>query len=90
MSSELDDLQAIVMAEARKIYSETVIDHAMNPRNLGTTEDFDGFARITGSCGDTMEIWLKVNSNTIADICFMTDGCGRRQGGQCRRQQWRK
>jgi len=76
MSSELDDLQAIVMADTRKIYSETVIDHAMNPRNLGTTEDFDGFAKITGACGDTMEVWLKVNDNTIAGINFMTDGCG--------------
>ena len=76
MSSELDDLQALVMADARKIYSETVIDHAMNPRNLGTMQDADGFASVTGPCGDTMEIWLKVNNNAIVDISFMTDGCG--------------
>jgi nitrogen fixation NifU-like protein len=76
MSSELDDLQALVMADARKIYSETVIDHAMNPRNLGNMPDADGFARVTGPCGDTMEVWLKVNNNTIIDINFMTDGCG--------------
>jgi nitrogen fixation NifU-like protein len=76
MSSELDDLQAIVMADARRIYSDTVIDHAMNPRNLGTMQDADGFARLTGTCGDTIEVWLKVTNNTIADINFMTDGCG--------------
>ena len=76
MSSELDDLQALVMADARKIYSEAVIDHAMNPRNLGTMQDADGFASVTGPCGDTMEIWLKVNNNAIVDINFMTDGCG--------------
>jgi nitrogen fixation NifU-like protein len=76
MSSELDDLQALVMADARKIYSETVIDHAMNPRNLGPMPDADGFARITGPCGDTMEVWLKVNNNTITVVNFMTDGCG--------------
>ncbi|MFC1940734.1 iron-sulfur cluster assembly scaffold protein [Chloroflexota bacterium] len=75
MSSELDDLKALVMADARKIYSETVIDHAMNPRNLGTIQDADGFASVTGPCGDTMEIWLKVNNNAIVDIKFMTDGC---------------
>ncbi len=75
MSSELDDLRAIAMADARKIYSETVIDHAMNPRNLGTLENFDGFARVTGPCGDTMEVWLKIKGNTITDISFMTDGC---------------
>ena len=76
MSSELDDIQALVMADARKIYSETVIDHAMNPRNLGIMENFDGYARVTGPCGDTMEIWLKVNSHKITGICFVTDGCG--------------
>jgi nitrogen fixation NifU-like protein len=76
MSSEQDELQTSVTADARLIYSETVIDHAVNPRNLGGMADFDGFARVTGSCGDTMEIWLKVKENTIADISFMTDGCG--------------
>jgi nitrogen fixation NifU-like protein len=76
MSSELDDLQALVMADARKIYSEMVIDHAMNPRNLGTRQDADGFAKVTGPCGDTMEVWLKIKNNTIIDINFMTDGCG--------------
>ena len=76
MSSEPDDLRAIAMADARKIYSETVIDHAMNPMNLGTMDNFDGFARITGPCGDTMEVWLKVNNDTITNINFMTDGCG--------------
>jgi len=76
MSSELDDLQALVMADARKIYSETVIDHAMNPRNLGGMQDADGFAKVAGTCGDTMEVWLKVNNNMITEIKFMTDGCG--------------
>jgi nitrogen fixation NifU-like protein len=76
MSSEQDDLQALVMADALKIYSKVVIDHTMNPRNLGTLENPDGFARVTGPCGDTMEVCLKVRDNTIADIYFMTDGCG--------------
>lgn len=76
MSSELDDLQALVMADARKIYSETTIDHAMNPRNLGTIPDSDGFARLTGPCGDTMEIWLKLMDGIIIQATFYTDGCG--------------
>ena len=76
MSSELDDLQALVMADARKIYSETVIDHAMKPRNLGEMADADGFAKVTGTCGDTMEIWLKVMDGIIIQATFYTDGCG--------------
>jgi len=76
MSSELDDLQALVMADARKIYSETVIGHAMNPRNLREMTDADGFARVTGPCGDTMEIWLKVMDGIVIQATFYTDGCG--------------
>jgi len=76
MSSGFDELQELIIADARKIYSETAIDHSMNPRNVGDMEDADGFAEVTGSCGDTMEIWLRVNNSTITGATFMTDGCG--------------
>lgn len=76
MYAESDDLQKLILADARNIYSETVVQHAMDPRNLGVMHDADGFARETGSCGDTMEIWIKVSSDTIARATFMTDGCG--------------
>ena len=76
MTSEFDELEELILEDARKIYSETTIDHFMNPRNLGDMEDADGFAKVTGSCGDTMEIWLKVKNGTIANATFMTDGCG--------------
>ena len=76
MSTDSDALQELILADARNIYSETVIDHAMAPRNVGVMQDADGFARVTGPCGDTMEIWLKVNSDAIANATFMTDGCG--------------
>ena len=76
MSNEFDELQKLVMADARKVYSDTVIDHAMNPRNLGDIPDADGFARVTGPCGDTMEIWLKVKNDSIYQALFWTDGCG--------------
>lgn len=76
MSDEFDKLQEIILEDARKIYSETVIDHAMNSHNLGEMEDADGFARIVGPCGDTMEIWIKVSNDSIVKTSFMTDGCG--------------
>ena len=76
MASEFDELQELIKAEMRKIYSETAIDHSMNPRNVGNMDNADGLAKVTGSCGDTMEIWLKVKNNTIANATFMTDGCG--------------
>ena len=76
MSTEFEELQELILADARNIYSETVINHAMKPRNVGVMQDADGFARVTGPCGDTMEIWLRVNGDTIVDTSFMTDGCG--------------
>jgi nitrogen fixation NifU-like protein len=76
MSTEFEELQELVSADARDIYSKTVIDHAMNPRNVGIMQHADGFARVTGPCGDTMEIWLRVTNDTITEVTFMTDGCG--------------
>lgn len=75
MSTEFDELQRLALADARQVYSDTVIDQAMNPRNVGDMPDADGFARVTGPCGDTMEIWLKVKNGNI-DATFLTDGCG--------------
>ena len=61
--------------EMRAIYSRIAFDHATNPRNMGYMEDADGFAQMTGQCGDTMQIWLKINSGVVTDATFMTDGC---------------
>ena len=76
MSTEFEELQELILADARNVYSETAIDHAMNPRNVGVMQDADGFARVPGPCGDTMEIWLKVDNDAIASATFITDGCG--------------
>jgi len=76
MNSELDQFEKYIMDNAKTIYGETVIDHAMNPRNVGSLQDADGFARVTGPCGDTMEIWLRVKASKVQDATFWTDGCG--------------
>lgn len=76
MTTGWDEFQKLAKADMRKVYSETVVDHATNPRNVSSMEEANGFARITGPCGDTMEIWLRVRDNTIAEATFMTDGCG--------------
>jgi nitrogen fixation NifU-like protein len=76
MTSSWEKFQELIEDEVRKVYSETTIDHSMNPRNVGNLEDADGFARVAGSCGDTMEIWLKVKDGMIAQATFYTDGCG--------------
>ena len=76
MASSWEKFQELIKQEMRKVYSEAVVEHSMNPRNLGELEDADGFARVTGPCGDTMSIWLKVNGDSIINAGFTTDGCG--------------
>lgn len=50
-------------------------DHATHPRNCGPLKAFDGHARITGPCGDTMEFWLIAQHDMVSRISFITDGC---------------
>ena len=79
MSSDFEktanELQASIMEDARKIYSEKVIERWLNPRNLGKIRNPDGFAKIKGPCGDTMQISFKVKDGRFSKIKFMTDGC---------------
>jgi nitrogen fixation NifU-like protein len=60
----------------RRVYSAEVIDHFQNPRNVGEIPNADGYARITGPCGDTIQICLRVKDDTITEARFMTNGCG--------------
>lgn len=58
------------------MYHELVIDHFMHPRNVGTIEDADGYAKIESDvCGDMMELYIKVEQGKLADIKFRTFGC---------------
>jgi nitrogen fixation NifU-like protein len=58
-------------------YSDKVIDHFTNPRNVGVVEDADGVGRIGNPvCGDMMEMSVKINQDVITDIKFRTFGCG--------------
>lgn len=57
-------------------YSAIARDHAVHPRNWGALEGFDGRARITGPCGDTMVFWVTIHNDTVEKASFVTDGCG--------------
>ena len=59
------------------LYSEKVMDHFMNPRNVGHIENADGIGEIgNAKCGDIMKIYLKIENETIVDAKFETFGCG--------------
>ena len=72
----VDDIQQAIIRDALEIFSERVVEEALNPKNVGMIEDPDGASRITGPCGDTMEIYLKIEDERIIEARFLTDGCG--------------
>jgi len=58
-------------------YSEKVMDHFMNPRNVGEIKDADGIGEVGNPrCGDIMKMYIKVKDNKITDVKFLTFGCG--------------
>ncbi len=59
------------------LYSEKVMDHFRNPRNVGVIEDADGVGEVGNArCGDIMKFYIKVRDGIIVDIKFETFGCG--------------
>lgn len=59
------------------MYSEKVMDHFMNPRNVGEIENADGVGEVgNAKCGDIMKMYLKIENNVIVDVKFKTFGCG--------------
>jgi len=58
-------------------YSQKVMDHFMNPRNVGVIEDADGIGEVGNPvCGDIMKMYLKIKDNVITEVKFQTFGCG--------------
>ena len=59
-----------------KLYNDKVMDHFLNPRNVGEIEDPDGVGTVGNPiCGDVMRIYLKIKDNRIVDVKFKTFGC---------------
>ena len=59
------------------LYSEKVMDHFTNPRNVGKLDDADGIGEVGNArCGDIMKIYIKVRDGIITDVKFNTFGCG--------------
>ena len=59
------------------LYSDKVMDHFRNPRNVGVIEDADGVGEVGNAvCGDIMKIYLKIENNVVTDVKFETFGCG--------------
>lgn len=68
----VQDLQEAILEG----YSEQFKNEFLKPKNIGKIKDSDSYARITGVCGDSIEMYLVIRDGRIRDIKFMTDGCG--------------
>lgn len=75
----IDQLQDQIFDEAREALGEKGFDRWRNPKHQGRMEDPDGRSRVTGSCGDTMEIYLKFKNGRVAKATYFTDGCASSQ-----------
>ena len=71
----VDNLQEKIFAEARDVYGEKGFDRWRNPKFCGKLEDETVSGRVTGSCGDTIEISLKIEADRIVDGAYTTTGC---------------
>ena len=59
------------------LYSEKVMDHFRNPRNVGVIENADGIGEVgNAKCGDIMKMYLKIDDDVVSDVKFETFGCG--------------
>lgn len=71
----VDQLQEQIFDEAREAYGEKGFHRWRNPRFNGKMDGPDGYARLTGECGDTIEIFLKFENNRVQAASYTTDGC---------------
>lgn len=80
MSEDLDrfvnELQEQIYEETKDAYGETAFKRWLKPQYMGRIADPDGYARVTGSCGDTMQMFLKFRDDRVEEASFVTDGCG--------------
>ncbi len=80
MSDQMDDfakeLQDQIYDETKAAYGKVAFERWMKPLYMGVMEDADGHGRITGTCGDTMELFLRFEKGKVQAASFQTDGCG--------------
>lgn len=71
----INKIQSKIFAEAKDAFGEKGFDRWRNPKHCGVMEDAVSHARMKGSCGDTMEMYIAVNDDRIEQVSYVTDGC---------------
>ncbi|MCX6012402.1 MAG: iron-sulfur cluster assembly scaffold protein [Chloroflexi bacterium] len=75
MTTEPDNNLQNIIAAMKLVYSDKVIDHAINARNYGTLSNADGTGMVKADCGDTVQFWIRVKKDVINKASFITSGC---------------
>jgi nitrogen fixation protein NifU and related proteins len=71
----INKIQDEVFTEAKNALGEKGFDRWRNPKHFGVMQDADSHARMKGSCGDTMEMYIRVKDDMIEQVSYVTDGC---------------
>jgi nitrogen fixation NifU-like protein len=71
----VDELQKEIVERERELYSAAVLREVRSPKNVGSIPDADLHGAVQGWCGDTMEVFIRLNGGTIKQASFITDGC---------------
>ncbi len=69
-------LQQQIYKDTSEAYGVPAFERWLNPLYMGTIENPDGYARVNGKCGDTMEIFLRFENDRVKEASYRTDGCG--------------
>ncbi len=72
----VDQLQSRIDEEEAKVFSKRTLEEARHPSNVGPMEDPDATVHRRGTCGDTMDFYIKVENGKLVAVTFLTDGCG--------------
>lgn len=72
----VDQLQSRIDEEEARVFSRTTLEEARHPSNMGPMEDPTITAHRVGTCGDSMEFFVKVEDDVLVEVTFLTDGCG--------------
>lgn len=72
----INEIQEAINRDAQNTFSEEVLKRFHDPKYMGNMKNPEGYAKIKGPCGDSMEIFLRIHDKKIASAQFMTDGCG--------------
>ena len=76
MDDFVDKLQEQIFEETREVYGEEVFNRWQNPKFMGRMTNASCVGRLTGHCGDRMEIYLRIINDQVEEVSFFTEGCG--------------